>query len=580
MTKKNKKGEKKEKKFIKTEDEAFKLYNAKIIISGSCSPMLLQLNQDDTILDIKQAILDRHDCFFRTCISVYNEKGQKLDDTSDIGNYIVGEETLVLKIADKPYTFKDAMIHINRFNEVVNNNNPFKLASQVALICGISIDDIIKEKKLTTSLDETKITIGGDSLLSKFYSCFISKDHTKCIKSLRLSFYNPPRGFFKLSGHLIYLDIVTLEGVFYGITSTVEGFYINASTINEFNPVIINIDKRYCTLDALVSSVSFTFKKKTRDIQMSRAEKHPFEVLPLFQQSFNWLGIKFELNENIFQTLELITNTHCLEDSIMSNIRDWNDELQSIIEMPQNSENDKIIRDKYLYKFHLDMTTTAQKVAVSIINGRISPINDAKEQKYLMYLWNNMFICIAGDSPNHYREFGGDIACHVSAGLDLHAIHYLNTLNMSNLYLLGTTIVDYHGYRLVVQLVFPGIFHRNTTQALDNGSVNHGKSIFINNSFQELAKTITEKLHFVPQKYIDNSGKEYELFLSIETKGVLGTDNRRYFLDFYKFFPPDPAFISSDLEFLKSDQEIFPCKFEQAGDIVNKNGFQFPKKYP
>ena len=59
---------------------------------------------------------------------------------------------------------------------------------------------------------------------------------TDCVKNLCFSGWNPPPGNRRLQGDLFYLEIETLEGLRLHVTSSPEGFYVNESTHNKFNP--------------------------------------------------------------------------------------------------------------------------------------------------------------------------------------------------------------------------------------------------------------------------------------------------------------------------------------------------------
>jgi len=63
--------------------------------------------------------------------------------------------------------------------------------------------------------------------------------HLKCVESIQFSNNNPVSNERKIQGDIFYLTVRTLENPNYehGITCTVNGFYRNDSTQNQFNPL-------------------------------------------------------------------------------------------------------------------------------------------------------------------------------------------------------------------------------------------------------------------------------------------------------------------------------------------------------
>lgn len=72
----------------------------------------------------------------------------------------------------------------------------------------------------------------GHNVLDELFKNSINKDmnkiqHLKCLESLLFSSFNPVPPYRKLAGDLFYFTLKTLEGVEYGITSCLNGFYRN-----------------------------------------------------------------------------------------------------------------------------------------------------------------------------------------------------------------------------------------------------------------------------------------------------------------------------------------------------------------
>ena len=120
-------------------------------------------------------------------------------------------------------------------------------------------------------------------------------------------------------------------------------------------------------------------------------------------------------------------------------------------------------------------------------------------------------------------------------------VRMVNQLDIDGLFTPGTVVVDYLGKRIVGQSIVPGIFKQREPEEnqIDYGAVD-GKDVVASDErfvpvFDKLSKSLRVKKHAV----WDKDGKRHELEGSIETKGLLGTDSRKYVLDLYRITPLD-----------------------------------------
>ncbi|KAH1034441.1 hypothetical protein GLYMA_20G040200v4 [Glycine max] len=78
--------------------------------------------------------------------------------------------------------------------------------------------------------------------------------------------------------------------------------------------------------------------------------------------------------------------------------RDWNEELQSCREFPCTSPQERILRDRALYKVTSDFVDVAINGAIGVISGCIPPINPTNPECFHMYVHNNIFFSFAIDA--------------------------------------------------------------------------------------------------------------------------------------------------------------------------------------
>ena len=118
-----------------------------------------------------------------------------------------------------------------------------------------------------------------------------SSQEIKCVESIAFSSFNPP-GYRRLLGDLIYLDVLTLEGRSYCITTHTHGFYINATTGSILEPRYAKPAHESTSLVGLLRQISDKFKKGFREVLERRASGHPFENAPSLLPLNPWLGVR------------------------------------------------------------------------------------------------------------------------------------------------------------------------------------------------------------------------------------------------------------------------------------------------
>lgn len=79
----------------------------------------------------------------------------------------------------------------------------------------------------------------------------------------------------RLSGDLIYLDVVTLEGNKYCITGTTKAFYVNSSTTTVLDPRPNKTGTEATTLIGLLQKISSRFKKGRSMVESNLFLPHP-----------------------------------------------------------------------------------------------------------------------------------------------------------------------------------------------------------------------------------------------------------------------------------------------------------------
>lgn len=373
----------------------------------------------------------------------------------------------------------------------------------------------------------------------------------KTIKSISLSSWNPPPYSLRAKGHLLYLLVTTNEGEQHQITSHVSGFYVNKSTNSKFDPFPKSAPKSHSahSLLSLLSEVSPSFDSSFTALQEYNGRKDPlaaYQVANAIPSSPWMVGPDAaSLNSHVAD----ITRTQ--ETYLLSGpenaetLRDWNEEFQSTRELPKENVQDRVFRERLTSKLFAEYNEAAVKGAVLVARGEVAPLNPTEAKDAQIFVYNNVFYSFGADGVGTFASDGGDEAARVATGKDVMGVKAVNQLDIAGLFTPGTVVVDYLGKRLVGQSIVPGIFKQREPgeHQIDYGGV-EGKDVIAEHEgfkkpFAELSKSMRVKKHAV----WDKEGKRHDLEGSVETKGLLGTDGRKYVLDLYRITPLDVAWL-------------------------------------
>ena len=438
----------------------------------------------------------------------------------------------------------------------------------------ISSKDVPEDKKVSLLSDFFAASAPVQSSTGKSTE---ATTNISCLNSISFSGWNPPPKYRKLAGDLVYLTVSTLENRTLHITGSSKGFYVNSSSNATFNPTISDKDKSIgtCyTLVGLLNQLSPLFKKNFQKVLHEAFSRHPFEMFPVPVPIHSWVGKKEKHTVDLNRSEESLNVTP--DPEFRGLLRDWNEEYQTCKELPKETIQERIVRDRALFKVNADFVEAAVKGASLIVDKSIPPINPLDNEKSFMYIYNNIFFSYAMDGRDLYKEYGGDKAAYVSVNNDLKGVKLLNKADVKGLYTLATAIIDYRGHRVVAQSIIPGILQREQTSNVVYGSIDNGENINSDNTFHDLLVSASKSLHLKEHKVTDASGKSVTLVTPVESKGIIGTDTRKYILDLVRLTPRDanydgkenlltvirPELISAYLEHLRQ-QELLKRRQEK-----------------
>ncbi|GMP41829.1 hypothetical protein CsSME_00011793 [Camellia sinensis var. sinensis] len=247
-------------------------------------------------------------------------------------------------------------------------------------------------------------------------------EEIKCVESIVFSSLNPPPSYRRLVGDLIYLDVITLEGNKFCVTGTTKMFYVNSSTGNVLDPRPSKAASESATLIGLLQKISPKFKKAFREILERKASAHPFENVQSLLPPNSWLGLyPFPDHKRDAARAENAL-TLSFGSELIGMQRDWNEELQSCREFPHTILQERILRDRALYKVTSDFVDAAINGAIGVISRCIPPINPTDPECFHMYVHNNIFFSFAVDADLEQlsRKSASDTNSKIESTSSLH----------------------------------------------------------------------------------------------------------------------------------------------------------------
>ncbi|KAM4808065.1 clustered mitochondria protein homolog [Rhinophrynus dorsalis] len=561
------------------------VFDVKIQLPGG-DAVDIQVSSKELVQEIIQVLMEHEDSCHRTCFSLQFE-GNVLDNFSELKSVEGLKEGSVLKVVEEPYTIREARIHIRHFRDLLKSLDLTDAyngvdCSSLSFLSNISEGDIGDsssqeingKKKKRSSPDQSLEAIdcsppeyilpgSTERPLQPLQPISFDKMPPQCLKSLMMSGWNPPPGNRKMHGDLMYLTVITMEDHHINITASNRGFYINQSTAEVFNPKPGTPSHLCHSLVELLNHVSPAFKKNFSVLQKKRIHRHPLERIATPFQVYSWVAPSTSHIIDCVRAEDAYNSRLGYEEHIPGQTRDWNEELQTTRELPRALPADQQLRQRATFKINSDFVGASTRGAMAVIDGNVMAINPGEDIKMQMFIWNNIFFSFGFDVRDHYKDLGGDHAAHIAANHDLKGVQAYSDLDIEDLYVLGTVVLDYRGYRVTAQSIIPGILDRKEDQSVVYGSIDFGKTVSSSAKYLSLLQKSGKPLRILRHKVLNEKDEEVLLCSSVECKGIVGNDGRHYILDLLRTFPPDLNF--------------FPLKEEDTGkDCCN---LRFPKTY-
>ena len=525
----------------------------------------IMVSTQEQVQDLRQSIMESSGTFQYSCFHL-EHKGERINDyveLSEVKGFAVGSE---LKLVEDPYTEKEARMHLIRIRDIIGAAGN-RVDTLHGISAGLSLHDNVSpwndpaapsaptDKPANASPSGiphalVDYTLDGPPSIRTITPN--DEEHPRrTIKSLSVSAWNPPPPFLRQQGHVLYLQLTTTEGEQYQITSHVSGFFVNKSSNSKFDPFPRPPPKNAAahSLFSLISLLSQSFSKSFDILLDSNNKRDPLANFQLTNAipSSPWLVTPAATSLSSHQPDLTRTQETFLLSGVENTetLRDWNEEIQSTRELPRETVQDRVFRERLISKIFAEFSEAAARGAMMVARGEVAPLNPTESKDAQIFVYNNVFYSFGADGVSTFTSEGGDEAARVAVGKDVGGVKAVNQLDIAGLATPGTIIVDYLGKRLVAQSIVPGIFKQREPEEhqVDYGGV-EGRDVVAENeafipTFSQVSKALKVKKHPV----WDKEGKKHVLEGSVETKGLLGTDGRKYILDLYRLTPLDVTWL-------------------------------------
>ncbi|KAJ4018992.1 Intracellular distribution of mitochondria [Fusarium irregulare] len=544
------------------------LINLTIVLpDANDSKMQIMVSSQEQVHEIRQSIIDSPSAFQYTCFHL-EFNGEKINDFIPLAEIPELGTTPEFHIVQDPYTEKEARIHFIRIRELIGASGD-RCDTAQGLLPGLSLFETVAAEAQSSdeeSSEESPIQNYDFQAVPSLTELIppTSEPAPKTVKQISLSSWNPPPPHLRQRGHLLYLVVSTNEGEQYQITSHVSGFYVNKSSNAKFDPFPRPAPKGQSahSLLSLIELVSPSFVESFTKLQDHNNQKDPLATFQITNAipAAPWVVP----SPNSSLCAHLPDPARSQETYLLNGVentdtlRDWNEEFQSAKELPRETVQDRVFRERLISKLFADYNEAATRGAVMVARGEIAPLNPTECRDAQIFVYNNIFFSFGADGVGTFTSEGGDEAARVATGKDVAGVKLVNQLDIEGLFTPATVVVDYLGSRIVGQSIVPGIFKQREPgeNQIDYGAVDGKDTVAADErfapGFAQLSKALKVKKHPV----WDKDGKRFDLEASVETKGLLGTDARKYVLDLYRISPLDIAWLDEDG--LPEDGDAYP----------------------
>lgn len=195
-----------------------------------------------------------------------------------------------------------------------------------------------------------------------------------CVKSIQLSPFNPPPPHLRQLGHQLYLQVTLLEGDTHTLICASRGWYVSFATHIEATAPTPPIH----SLIDLLHSLSPRFTERLGllpPLTTTSSTLEPISTVPIPQAepAYPWLAIPSKPTSDILRTQLAYLHTGATVADSLDAARDWNEEIQGIKELPRESMQERVIREKMAQKTWAEFTQASVRGVLAVTASHLYP---------------------------------------------------------------------------------------------------------------------------------------------------------------------------------------------------------------
>uniref|UniRef100_A0A9J7Y4A2 Si:ch211-166a6.5 n=1 Tax=Cyprinus carpio carpio TaxID=630221 RepID=A0A9J7Y4A2_CYPCA len=531
------------------------------IQGAGVEPFELQVHGFWLVQDAILTVLAREEVAPRTSIALALS-GVTLDPMMELQDVKGFKAGVTLRLVEEPYSPRLAQAHLARVQEMLKAVGP-----QDALMEGRSpavLNTLTQTSEAPPTLHTSKnkranskseqsgeappppaYILPGASEIPPLTSLLPTITHSEApsyLLDLSLSCWNPPPGFRKLQGDLMYISVHTLEGKHCDITSCPRGFYLNRSTLEVFDPRPAQSTPVCHCLTDLLSHISPKFKHNLSTLR-HRPSLPAEETLSTTYRTVSWLGIS-----SLHSHKPSFSGRLGLDQDLNAQAPDWNKELQTARDLPQRSLEERLQRDRALLQVNSAFVCAVAQAVEKVMDGFVDSVSGSHEDP--AFLCGGVFMSMPA---NRDQVLGGERSYRAAQRLELRCVQAYSDLDgdLQNLHTIPTALADYRGVRLSVQGLAPGIQAPEQAEVPSGLLYGYSAGPMENPSRRKLLQLLAQSakaLSLQRHAVLGPTGHQLPLFTSVDAQGFLGADGRYYLLDVYRTMPADANFLVEDGE--------------------------------
>lgn len=537
------------------------------------------------------------------------ETGDSINDETlvgEIGNGTIPQVTLKLELA--PYNTKSSIMHVLRLrNDFGFTNELEDDISEIAISSGSSFQELQFTEKNKADVkpvsgdnseakpQELKKTFAiSDEEKAKFNAIiadtleqtlpiteFLANTETivtPVCRGLNFSQYNPVPSLYKSRGHTVYLQVVTWEAETLHVTGSSNGFFLNKSNSNKFDPNAKD-ELSFVTLYDLINHYS---KKFSQHVQEFNNKLSSVPMVSYIKPNAGVLNKPWLIKPSVLNNYGDYFRMQHSDLLPFENKISFNTDFQTIKDLDANDLQTRVTMERSLVRIVDVFTKSAIKGAMKIFNGEMDPYMPTDAGTGLLsqtFFEDEIFYSFVKDINDTHSEKGGDEYMYSMANSDLRATKSLHKINPVLMRYRLMCIVDYCGKRVLCEAPVAGLmtcpgakFIKNektgnpepTEESMSDattviyGSVANaeekdGQTIVYDAEFNDSLEEIAKSMHLKPH-VID--GNEFKV--SCTSSGLVGTDKRKYLVNLNNLAPSDINFIAEHFDQVTDPAKKYP----------------------